>query len=328
MRALVTGGGGFLGKAIVRQLVGDGHEVLSFSRGSYPELEKLGVRHVRGDLSSEGDVCRAAAGCDVVFHVAAKAGPWGPYDEYHSANVVGTWNVIQACKKTGVNRLVYTSSPSVVFNGDDMEGIDESVPYGRHFESAYPATKAIAERMVLRASNGELATVALRPHLIWGPGDNNLLPRLVDKARAGRLRLVGSGRNKIDIVYVDNAARAHLQAAETLYPGSPVAGRAYFISNGDPRPIGEILNMIMDVYDLPPVKQKVPAGIAYFGGWLFEKIYLACRLRGEPLVTRFLARELSTAHWFDISAARNDFGYKPEISIEEGFRLLRESIAV
>jgi 2-alkyl-3-oxoalkanoate reductase len=327
MKALVTGGGGFLGGAIVRRLVKEGHNTISFSRGRYPELESLGVIHVQGDVANMSVIRRAAAGCDVVFHVAAKAGPWGPYADYYRANVLGTRNVINACREAGVRRLVYTSSPSVVFNGSDLEGVDESIPYGDKFESAYPATKAIAERMVLEANDDDLATVALRPHLIWGPGDNNLIPRLVDKARAGRLRIVGSGKNKVDIVYVDNAAKAHLQAAERLFPGSPVAGKAYFISNGDPRPIGEIMNKVMHAYDLPPVKRRVPAGIAYFGGWLFETIYLSCGIKGEPLVTRFLARELSTSHWFDISAAQSDFGYNPEISIDEGFRLLRESLA-
>ncbi|MBN2159656.1 MAG: NAD-dependent epimerase/dehydratase family protein [Spirochaetes bacterium] len=329
MRALVTGGGGFLGGAIVRQLIRRGDAVRSFSRGSYPELDRLGVEHVQGDLADLDDICAAVKGCDVVFHVAAKAGPWGPYREYYQANVEGTRNVIAACKKTGVRRLVYTSSPSVVFNGGDMEGVDESVSYGEHFESAYPATKAIAEALVLEANDSAMATVALRPHLIWGPGDNNLIPRLISKARAGRLRIVGTGENKVDVVFVDNAAKAHLQAADHLRPGSPVAGKAYFISNGDPRPIAEVLDRIMEIYQLPPVtkKLKCPAAIAYAGGWVFEKLYNAIGLKSEPLVTRFLARELSTSHWFDISAARNDFGYHPEISFEEGLNLLRESIA-
>ncbi len=324
MKALVTGGGGFLGGAIVRHLVDRGDAVKSFSRGSYPDLEKMGVRHLQGDLSDLDDVRRAVAGCDTVFHVGAKAGPWGDYDDYYRANVAGTQNVITACLMEGVRRLVYTSSPSVVFNGEDMMGVNESVPYACHFEAHYPRTKAIAERMVLEANNHELATVALRPHLIWGPGDNNLVPRLVEKARAGRLRIIGRGDNLIDIVFVDNAAQAHLKAADRLSPGSPIAGRAYFISNGDPRPIREVLDRVMQAYGLPPVRRKVPAGVAYAGGWVLESLYRLLRIDGEPLVTRFLARELSTSHWFDISAARKDFGYVPEISFEKGIEMLVE----
>lgn len=324
MRALVTGGGGFLGGAIVRHLVGRGDDVTSFSRGRYPELEEMGVRHVQGDLCNDHDVIRAIEGCDTVFHVGAKAGPWGSYDDYYRANVEGTRNVINACLLEGVRRLVYTSSPSVVFNGGDMEGVDESVPYASRFEASYPRTKAIAERMVLSANDDVLSTVALRPHLIWGPGDNNLVPRIVEKARAGRLRIVGTGDNRIDIVYIDNAAQAHLKAADRLSPGSPLAGKAYFISNGDPRPIGEVLDRVLCAYGLPPVRRRIPAGIAYAGGWVLESLYRLFRIDGEPLVTRFLARELSTSHWFDISAARNDFDYVPEITFDEGMRLLGE----
>ena len=327
MKALVTGGGGFLGGSIVRLLVERGDGVISFSRGRYPELEKLGVIHESGDLVNPGDIRRAVRNCDTVFHVAAKAGSWGFYEDFYCANVTGTENVIDACREAGVRRLVYTSSPSVVFNNSDMEGVNESVPYAIHDRVAagYPATKAIAEKIVLAANDDTLATVALRPHLIFGPGDNHLVPQIVDRAKKGRLKMVGSGKNKIDIIYVDNAAKAHILAADRLEPRSKIAGKAYFISNDDPRSIEELFNRIMDIYGLPKVKQKVPVALAYFGGWMFEKVFALLRLRGEPWVTRFIAKELSTSHWFDISAARRDFGYHPEISIEEGFNRMRES---
>lgn len=324
MKALVTGGGGFLGGAIVRQLVERGDEVISYSRGRYLHLAELGVRHIQGDLASREGLCRAMEGCDTVFHTGAKAGAWGRYADYYRANVVGTENVLKACVKTGIGRLVYTSSPSVVFAGGGMEGVDESVPYAESFKDPYPRTKAIAEKMVMDINDDRLATVSLRPHLIWGPGDNHIVPRLVSKARAGRLMIVGTGRNRIDTVYIDNAAQAHLKAADRLFPGSRLAGRAYFISNGDPRPIKEIINRIMEAYGLPPVRRHIPAGIAYAGGWLFEMLYHLFRLKGEPLVTRFLAEEFSTPHWFNISAARHDFEYVPGISFDEGMRLLGE----
>jgi 2-alkyl-3-oxoalkanoate reductase len=266
------------------------------------------------------------AGCDIVFHVGAKAGAWGSYDSYYQANVVGTQNVLQACRKHQVRRLVYTSSPSVVFNGGDMAGVNESAPYAQHFEAPYPETKTTAEKMALASNSRELATVALRPHLIFGPGDPHLLPRIVAKARAGRLRIIGNGHNKIDIVYVENAAEAHLLAGDRLEPGSPIAGKAYFITNDDPRTISSIFNVIMEMHGLPPLRRKVPPGVAYLGGWFFEKAYNLLGIEQEPLVTRFVAKELSTTHWFDISAARNDLGYHPKISIDEGFARVRKTI--
>lgn len=320
MRALVTGGGGFLGGSIVRQLVARGDHVRSFSRNTYPALTRLGVEQAVGDLADSKAVHKAVSGCDIVFHAGAKAGAWGPYKAYYAANVLGTQYILQACKDDGVKRLVYTSSPSVVFNGQDMEGVDESTPYADHFEAPYPETKAKAEKIVLHANTRELATVALRPHLIFGPGDPHLLPRIVAKARSGRLRFIGNGDNKIDIVYVDNAAKAHILAGDKLHPGSSIAGKAYFISNGDPRPIKTLFNKIMELNNLPPVRRSVPPALAYLGGWLFESVYRLFGILREPLVTRFLARELSTAHWFDIMAARKDLGYQPEVSIEEGFR--------
>lgn len=326
-RALVTGGGGFLGKAIVRLLLEGGHEVVSFSRAPHADVEALGARHLRGDVADEAQVRRAARGCDTVFHVAAKADPWGSDRDYFRTNVLGTRSVIAACRAAGVPRLVHTSSPCVVFDGGDLAGVDESAPYGVSPGSAYQLTKTTAELMALAASGRELAVVALRPHLIWGPGDHHLVPRLVARARQGRLRLVGTGANVIDHVFVDNAARAHLQAARHLEPGSRLAGRAYFVTNGEPRPIAELLDGILRAHALPPVRRRIPAGVACWAGWLLEQLHRALDLTGEPLVTRFLAKELSTDHWFDISAARRDFGYAPLVTLEEGLERLRASVA-
>jgi nucleoside-diphosphate-sugar epimerase len=326
-RALVTGGGGFLGKAVVRLLLEAGHEVVSFSRAPHPDVEALGARHVCGDLADEAQVLRAAQGCEVVFHVAAKADPWGAYRDFFRTNVLGTRAVVQACRAAGVPKLVYTSSPCVVFDGRDLAGADESAPYGIDLGSAYQRTKTTAELMVLAANGGGLSVVALRPHLIWGPGDNHLVPRLVARARQGRLRLLGNGENVIDHVFIENAARAHLAAAQHLAPGAPLAGRAYFITNGEPRPIASLLAGILGAYALPPVRRRIPEGVAYAAAWLLEWLYRSFDLAGEPLLTRFLAKELSTTHWFDISAARRDFGYAPGVSLEEGLERLRASVA-
>lgn len=327
MRALVTGGGGFLGSAIVRQLLDRGDEVVSFSRGSYPELAALGAKQCRGDLGDLQALAEAARGCDIVFHVAAKAGVWGSFQEYYQANVVGTGNVLAACRLNAISRLVYTGSPSVVFNGSDVEGGNESLPYPARFEAPYPHTKALAEQAVLAANSPELATVSLRPHLIWGPADNHLVPRIVAKARAGKLRRIGRRPCLVDTVYVDNAAEAHLNAADRLAPGSPPAGKAYFISNGEPLPVWEMVNRILAAAGLPPEERSVPASLAYAAGTVCETVWMALALSGEPPMTRFVARELATAHWFDISAARRDLGYQPRVSLDEGLRRLQQWFA-
>ena len=322
MTVLVTGGGGFLGQAMVRLLLARGEAVRSFSRHAYPELTALGVAQFQGDLDDAAAVAAAVDGCDMVYHVAAKAGVWGDYDDFHRANVVGTRNVITACRRHGVRRLVYTSSPSVVFDGHDMAGVDESVPYPRHFHAPYPQTKAAAEQLVLAANDTTLATVALRPHLIWGPGDNHLVPRILERGRKGQLRRIGRKDCLVDTVYIDNAAAAHLLAGDALAVGSAVAGKAYFISQGEPIPIWKMVNRILAAGDLPPVTRSIPAGLAYAVGWGLEKVYTLFHLDNEPRMTRFVARELATAHWFDIRAARRDFGYVPTVSTDEGLERL------
>ena len=326
MNVLVTGGGGFLGGAIVRSLIARGDAVRSLSRGEHPALRASGVEQVRGDVAEPAAVQRAVEGCSLVFHVAAKAGLWGPYADYYRSNVTGTRNMIAACRTCGVRRLVYTSSPSVVFDGRDMEGVDESVPYPRHYDAPYPATKAEAERLVRAANDAALATVALRPHLIWGPGDTNLIPRIIARARAGRLRRIGRRVNLVDSTYIDDAAAAHLSAADRLAPGSPIAGRVYFISQGEPWPVWDLINRILQAAHLPPVTRTIPRGLALLAGTLCEVLGHAQRLETEPPMTRFLARELSSAHWFDISAARRDLGYRPSVTIEEGMRRLEEAL--
>jgi nucleoside-diphosphate-sugar epimerase len=331
MKVLVTGGGGFLGGAIVRRLAARGDDVRTLQRGEYPELRRLGAEVHRGDLADAETVHRAVRGCDLAFHVAAKAGVWGPYAEYHRANVVGTANVVQACRRQGVGRLVFTSSPSVVFDGTDEDGIDESAPYARRYLAHYPRTKAMAERFVLAANGDGLATVALRPHLIWGPGDPHLAPRIVERARAGRLRIVGDGRNLVDSTYIDNAAAAHLAAGDRLMSGDAAlrtacAGKAYFISNGEPMAMGELIDRILDAAGLARATRHVSPRAAYAVGCVLECAYRLGRIRGEPAMTRFVARQLATAHWFDISAARRDLGYVPEVSIDEGMRRLSASL--
>ncbi|MBW6511504.1 MAG: NAD-dependent epimerase/dehydratase family protein [Desulfuromonadaceae bacterium] len=327
MRVLVTGGGGFLGKAICKLLIERGDAVRSFSRNAHPALTALGVEHRQGTLNDSEAVRNAVQGCELVFHVAAKAGVWGPYQEFYATNVLGTAQVIAACRAEGVRRLVYTSSPSVVFNGTDMEGINESAPYPQHFEAFYPQTKAAAEQLVLRAADATLATVALRPHLIWGPEDNHLVPRILARGATGRLRRIGTRPCLVDTIYIDNAALAHLQAADRLDIGSTLSGKAYFLSQGQPLPLWDVVNHILDAGGLPPITRSISPAVAYFVGAVLEKIYPLLHVPGEPPMTRFVARELSTAHWFDLGAARRDFGYQPQVSFDEGIERLRQWLA-
>jgi len=257
---------------------------------------------------------------DLVFHVAAKPGIWGDYSEYYQTNVTGTGNVISACLKHRVARLVYTSSPSVVFNGTDMEGVDESAPYPARFHAHYPKTKALAEQLVVDAAGKGLLTIILRPHLIWGPRDNHLVPRIIKRAK--RLVRVGNGRNLVDTIFIDNAAEAHVAAADRLEINPGLSGKIYFISQDEPMPAWDIINGILKAAGLEPVRRSIPHKMAWLIGALLECVYKIFNLNGEPQMTRFLADELATAHWFDISAAKKDLGYAPRISTEEGLRRL------
>jgi nucleoside-diphosphate-sugar epimerase len=321
MKVLVTGGGGFLGGAVVRQLLDDGDEVSIFNRSEAPELASLGVRCLRGDLADAGAVDRACAGADALIHVGARAGPGLRRVDFERPNVDGTRHVIEACRRRGVGVLVHTSSPSVVHSGRDLEGVNEALPYPEAHPAPYPATKTAAERMVLAADEASLRTVALRPHLVWGPGDNHLLPRLVERNRAGRLRLPAPDK-LIDTTYIDNAARAHVLALRELSARQRCAGKAYFISNGEPRPVGEIIQMLLLAAGEVPRIRRVPPAVARAAAAVVDPLWRLLRLRRDPPVSRFLVEHLATAHWFDISAAERDFGYRPEVSIDEGLKRL------
>jgi nucleoside-diphosphate-sugar epimerase len=326
MRALVTGGGGFLGREIVRQLLARGDSVRSLARGSYPELARLGAQCLRGDVRDAHVTQDACAGVDVVFHTAGVAGIWGPWKEYFASNVLGTRHVIEGCRRHGVGRLVFTSSPSVTFDGTPQENVDERAGYARRWLCHYAHTKALAEQEVRAAGAGPLATCALRPHLIWGPGDPHLVPRLIARARAGRLRRVGDRTNLVDMVYVENAALAHLQAADALTPDSPLASSAYFISQGEPVNCWQWIDEILAIFRLPPVERAVSLATAWRVGAILEAAYRVFRISGEPPMTRFLAAQLGTSHYFDIRKARRDFGYQPIVSQAEGMGRLRAAL--
>ena len=314
---LVTGGGGFLGSAVVQLLVAHGDRVRSFARRRHPNLDPLGVEQFQGDISDPDAIDRACVGVDVVHHTAAKPPPWGRRQDYLRVNVAGTENVIAACRRRGVGRLVHTSTPSVVFDGRDLEGVDESTPYPERFPTDYARTKAEAERMVVRAgAAGAPATICLRPHEIWGPGDPHFAPRIL--ARASRLRRIGDGRNLVDTTYIDNAAEAQILAADRLRENPELSGRVYFISQGEPISAWEMIDAILKAAGRPPVRGSVSHRFARTAGWVCEALYRMLRLPGEPPMTRFVADALARHHWFDIGAARRDLGYAPRVSTADG----------
>jgi nucleoside-diphosphate-sugar epimerase len=322
---LVTGAGGFLGQYIVEQLVARGEQVRALVRRRTRALEALDIECVHGDVRDLADVTRACRDVSLIFHTAAVAGIWGPWHHFYDTNVLGTKNVISACCQAGVTRLVFTSSPSVTFAGRDQCGVDESAPYPPRWLAHYPHTKALAEKMVLEA-NGQhhLLTCALRPHLIWGPRDQHLIPRLLERAQKGQLRRVGNGRNRIDAVYVGNAAAAHLLAAAALQPASPACGKAYFITNGEPVNCWQWMNQILALARLPPVERSISLPAAYAAGAMLEAAWKVMARSDEPRMTRFLAAQLGTSHWFDIGAARRDLQYEPKISMADGMKKLGE----
>jgi len=333
---LVTGAAGFLGRHLVQQLLARGERVRAFCRtpnDSWAGLFGPAAPHVEivlGDVRDPAAIGAALRGVSTVFHTAGVAGLWGPWKHYFEVNVLGTRNVIAACRRNGVQRLVFTSSPSVVFTTTDQHGDDESLPYTRRWLCHYSHSKALAEQAVLAASgsgSGDLLTCALRPHLIWGPGDRHLLPRLLARARSGRLRRIGDGSNLIDTAYVDNAAAAHLQAADALLPGSRVCGRPYFISQGEPVNCWQWIDQLLALAGLPPVAQTISISQAWRAGLTMETAYRLLRLRKEPPMTRFLAAQLGRSHWFNIAAAGRDFGYQPHVSTIAGMQRLKDWLA-
>lgn len=345
----ITGASGFIGGRIAERLLAAGRPVRVLARRPLPALERLGATLVRGDLHDAAALRAGCAGVGTVFHVAGRVGVWGPAEDFVRVNVEGTRGVIAACRDAGVPRLVYTSSPSVVFNGGDLSGVDESAPLCTEAPCAYPTSKAAAERLVAAANSATLATVSLRPHLVWGPGDRNVVPRVLALARRGRLRIVGAGRNLVDCAHIENVVDAHVQAEAALVrcnllgykfasvqsesdvaregkgnllgyetPGGDPRGRAYFVTNGEPVVLWEWIDELLRGVGAPELARRVSLGAAYRAGAVLELLWRVLPLQGDPPMTRFVAKELATDHWFRIEAARRDLGYAPRVSMAAG----------
>lgn len=320
MKAVVTGGGGFVGSAVCRHLRTLGHDVTALGRRPITGLAADGFRTVAQDLSlpdAVADLTKHFAGMDCVFHTAAHVKMWGPREAFVRGNITATQNVIAACRAAGVGKLVFTSSPSVVAASHDRRGVDESQPYPDHYMALYPETKASAERAVLAAHGPDLRTISLRPHLIFGPGDTNLVPTILKRARAGRLTQVGDGSNLVDLSFIDDCVAAHLLAAASLDARPTAGGRAYFISQGTPVPLWEWIGRVLTLHNLPPVRRKISATTAHVLATVAEGVWKICGLTSDPPLTRFLAEEMATDHYYNIEAARQELGYCPSCSVWE-----------
>ncbi|MFO7726687.1 MAG: NAD-dependent epimerase/dehydratase family protein [Oceanipulchritudo sp.] len=312
MKILVTGGGGFLGSVLVRRLRGEGYAVVAYQRRPHPDLEAEGVEVRQGSLLDPGALRRALAGCDAVIHTAARAGVWGPRHEYFQTNYTGTVYLCETREAAWIGKLVHCSTPSVVFNRESHEGADESLPYGREWLCHYAESKALAEAHVLEwGKSGKGRVIALRPHLIWGKGDPHLLPKVIERSRSGRLRIVGDGRNRVDITRVENAAEAHLLALKALGRDTAV-NRAYFISQGEPVVLWDWINSLLARIGVPVLEKRISLPAAYRVGAVCEGLWKLARRREVPPMTRFVALELAKSHWFSIEAARRELGYRPE----------------
>lgn len=328
MKALVTGANGFLGAALVRRLLDEGQQVRALTRVRSTGLDGQRVESFHGDIRDIDMIESAFQGVDVVFHTAAVTGIWGPWKLFHSVNTVGTRNVVECCLRHQVPRLVYTSTPSVTFDGEHQINLNESAPYSSRWLCHYSHTKALAEQHVLDANDpSRLMTCALRPHLIWGPGDRHLIPRIIQRARLKQLRRVGDGTNQIDTTYIDNAVHAHWLAAKALEPAAEACGRAWFISQGEPVNCWGFINEILGLAGMPPVRDRISFYWAWRLGALLEGWHEMFSIQTEPRMTRFLAAQLAKSHYFDISRARQDIGYEPIVSLEQGMKRLAASIS-
>jgi nucleoside-diphosphate-sugar epimerase len=319
---LVTGGTGFLGRALVKRLLDQGRMVRILARTQSENFTHERIQFFRGSLTDTDVVNNACKQCHTVFHVAAKVGVFGKYDDFYETNVLGTQTIISACKKNAVRRLIYTSTPSVVYNGQNIVNADESLPLTTACPSPYPLTKAIAEKFVLDSNSLTLGTVALRPHLIWGIGDTQLIPRVIARADSGRLKIIGSGKNKVDMVHIENVVDAHLLAEIS----SRALGNAYFITNDEPVFLWEWINNLLMRLGKNQINQKIPLPLGLVLGSLAETVWNLFSLKGEPPLTRFIAAELAKDHWFNISAAKRDLNYSPKVSMKEGTESLVTSL--
>ncbi|MCT4641561.1 MAG: NAD-dependent epimerase/dehydratase family protein [Bacteriovoracaceae bacterium] len=322
MKILVTGGGGFLGRYICRDLKELGHEVYSFSRNHYDHLDEIDVSTIRGSLTDLDSIDRALEGIEAVFHVAAIAGVWGKKDSFYKTNYEGTKNLVDACKKKGIKYFINTSSPSVVFEKEDLCGVGETIPYPKKFLTHYAHSKALAEQYVMKACGDSFLAVSLRPHLIFGKEDPHIIPRVLQSARAGRLKVVGDGTNLVDIIYVENAAKAHVDAFLKLKEDPSISANCYFIGQEKPVNLWDFINKILVLKEEEPIVDKISFKKAFRIGAVLEILYKIAGIHSpQPPMTRFVACQLAKSHYFDHSKAIKDFNYTVKYNTDDAISL-------
>ena len=327
MKVLVTGGSSLIGVGVATTLAARGDDVVVQQRSRSGALEHIEVRQELGDIRDPDVVNRAAAGCDAIVHLAAKVGVVGEWQEYRSINVDGTRNVLAAARRHGIDRLVHVSSPSVAHGGEPIVGGAADAPVLGRRHAWYPESKAMAEIDALAASGDDLGVVAIRPHLVWGPGDTQLVGRIVERATTGRLALVGGGRALVDTTYIDNAVGALVAALDAVTPRAACSGQAYVVSNGEPRMIRELVEGICLAAGVPFAPRTVSLRVGRSLGAVVERVWPLLRRTDEPPLTQFLAEQLGTAHWFDPRPARDDLGWTPTVSIDDGLVRLADWFA-
>ena len=322
MKVLVTGGSSLLAQRTAEQLLARGDSVVLFQR----RPTWLDTAQVLGDVRDAELVDRAVGECDAVVHLAAKVGVVGSWHDYRSVNVDGTANVVAAARRHSISRFVHVSTPSVAHAGDALVGVGATPAVTGRKRAWYAESKALGEQLVVRSASDALPTVVIRPHLVWGPGDTQLVGRIIERARAGRLALVGDGAALIDTTYIDNAADALVAALDAAVPGAVCIGKPYVIANGEPRPVAELVAGICRAAGVSVAPRHVPRRAAFVAGSVVERLWA---VRGadaaEPPLTRFLAEQLGTAHWFDPRPARDDLGWVPRVSIDDGLARLAAS---
>jgi 2-alkyl-3-oxoalkanoate reductase len=319
VRVLLTGATSLLGAGVVRALHERGDELIVLQRHPSPVAADLALTEHLADLNDRAALSRAMLGVQAVVHLAARVGVVGNAEQFTRTNVAGTHSVLDAARGAGVERLVFISSPSVAHAGAPLVGAPAQSADPDRARGHYSRTKAAAELEVLAADSARLATMAIRPHLVWGPGDTQLVGRIVERARTGRLALVGGGRALIDTTYIDNAVAAIVAGVDHALEAH---GRAFVISNGEPRTVAEVLGRVCAAAGVPGPRRSIPAPMAWVAGAVAESAWAAGNRPGDPPMTRFLARQLSTAHWFDLRTSKDVLGWSPLVSLEDGFQRL------
>ncbi len=321
MKVLVTGASGLMGRAVASALIERGDDVTVTQR----RPSGLGCREVLGDIVDVDTLRTATAGQDAVLHLAAKVDVVGPWAQYERINVEGTRSLVQACRAARVPRLINISSPSVAHAGSALVGAGAGPADPESARSNYSRSKALAEQIALAADSPDLAVLCLRPHLVWGPGDTQLIEPILARARAGRLPLIGGGTALVDTTYIDNATDAMVAAIDRC---GPLHGESLVVSNGEPRPVGDILRRVCAAAGVSEPRRQVPLRVASTAGAVVEMVWRVAHVDGQPPITRFLAEQLGTAHWFDQRRTRDALAWVPRVSLDEGFALLAASFHV